>query len=50
VLAAMGLPPEQALGSIRLSLGFASTEADVDRALTVIPDIVDQLRAVPAAS
>jgi len=50
VLAAMGLPLEQALASIRFSLGFASTDADVDRALAVIPEVVEQLRAVPAAS
>ncbi len=50
VLAAMGLSNEQALASIRMSLGFASTDADVDRALEVIPDIVEQLRAMPAAS
>jgi len=50
VLAAMGLPRPRALSSIRLSLGFASTDADVDRALAVIPDAVEQLRAVPAAS
>jgi cysteine desulfurase len=54
VLAAMGLTREEALSSIRLSLGFASTEADVDRALGVVPTAVDTLRrargprAVPA--
>jgi cysteine desulfurase len=50
VLAAMGLPNDQALASIRMSLGFASTDADVDRALDVIPDIVERLRQMPAAS
>ena len=45
VLAAMGLPREDALASIRLSLGFASTAADVDRALATIPAAVDRLRA-----
>jgi cysteine desulfurase len=44
VLAAMGLPREDALSSIRLSLGFASTDADVDRALDVIPGAVASLR------
>lgn len=44
VLAAMGVPRDQALASIRLSLGFASTDADVDHALAVIPDVVAQLR------
>ena len=40
VLAAMGLPRADALASIRLSLGFASTETDVDIALDVIPTAV----------
>jgi cysteine desulfurase len=44
VLAAMGLARDDALVSIRLSLGFASTEADVDAALAVIPASVEQLR------
>ena len=33
VLAAMGLDRDDALSSIRLSLGYASTDADVDAAL-----------------
>jgi hypothetical protein len=41
----MGLPRERALASIRLSLGFPSTDADIDRALAVIPAAVAQLRA-----
>jgi cysteine desulfurase len=45
VLAAMGLPRDDALASIRLSLGFSSTDADVDRALATIPPAVDRLRA-----
>ena len=50
VLQAMGMPREDALSSIRLSLGYASTDADIDRALEVLPRAVEQLRAVPAAS
>jgi len=50
VLAALGLPRDDALASIRLSLGYASTDADVDTALDVIPRAVEQLRpAVTAA-
>jgi len=45
VLAAMGYPRQVAAGSLRLSLGFGSTDADVDRALAVIPDAVHQLAA-----
>jgi cysteine desulfurase len=50
VLAAMGVPRALAYGSLRLSLGWTSTEADVDRALEVVPGAVAQLRertAVP---
>ena len=44
VLAAMGIPRERAVGAVRLSLGPASTSADVDRALEVIPAAISQLR------
>jgi cysteine desulfurase len=44
VLAAMGLPRERALGSLRLSLGATTTTADVDLALAVIPPAVERLR------
>jgi cysteine desulfurase len=50
VLAAMGLSRADALASIRLTLGYPSTDADVGAALTAIPAAVEQLRAarVPA--
>ncbi len=44
VLAAMGVSPDLAAGALRLSLGWASTESDVDRALEAIPPAVEQLR------
>lgn len=44
VLLAMGLSDAEARCSIRLSLGFASTDADVDRALDAVPMAVAQLR------
>ena len=44
VLAAMGVPRDQAMGAVRLSLGPASTSADVDHALDVIPAAVAKLR------
>ena len=49
VLAAMGMDRVDALSSIRLSLGFASTAADIDAALTVIPEVVRTLRERSAA-
>lgn len=48
VLAAMGVPRELAKGSLRLSLGWSSTDADVDLALDVIPRAVAQLRRDPS--
>ncbi len=44
VLLAMGVTPERANGALRLSLGWTSTAADVDRALEVIPAAVTRLR------
>lgn len=45
VLHAMGIGPELAKGSLRLSLGWTTTEADVDHALEVVPQLVDRLRS-----
>jgi cysteine desulfurase len=50
VLAAMGVSPERAVGSLRLSLGWSTTDAEVDHALAVIPDAVAQLRERSAVS
>lgn len=45
VLAALGVADEVARGSLRLTLGWSTTEADVDRALTVIPPVVAKAAA-----
>ena len=50
VLDAMGVPRADALASVRLSLGFASTAADVDAALAVVPRAVEQLRSAGVAA
>jgi cysteine desulfurase len=50
VLAAMGLPPEWGIGSLRLSLGHANDKADVARVLETLPGIVAQLRAGEAGN
>ena len=44
VLAAMGVPEHLARGSLRLSLGWDSTEADVDAALVAVPAAVARVR------
>ena len=44
VLIAMGYPPSQALGALRLTLGHTSSEADVAMALHAVPAAVARLR------
>ncbi|HYN33812.1 MAG TPA: cysteine desulfurase family protein, partial [Ilumatobacteraceae bacterium] len=44
VLAAMGVDRATALGSLRLTLGHTTTEADIDRAIEVLVPAVDRLR------
>jgi cysteine desulfurase len=50
VLAAMGVPPDPRLGTLRLSLGWTSTAAEVDRVLDVLPAEVDRLRRAGASA
>jgi cysteine desulfurase len=44
VLLAIGLPHERAHGSLRLSLGYDTTDAEIDRVLAELPPIVERLR------
>ncbi len=44
VLAAMGFDRALAFGSLRLSLGYSSTEADVEAVLAALPPAVERLR------
>jgi len=46
VLLAMGLAPEIAQSSIRVSLGLGNTEEDVDYFLRELPPIIERLRAM----
>lgn len=45
VLLAMGYSAARARSSVRFSLGFYNTEADVDYLLEVLPPIIEKLRA-----
>ena len=45
VLAAMGVPAESARGALRLSLGWSTTEAEIDAALLAVPKAIENLRA-----
>jgi cysteine desulfurase len=44
VLLAIGLSPEEASSALRFSLGRCNTDEDIDRALTEVPEIVNELR------
>jgi cysteine desulfurase len=46
VLRAIGLRPEVARSSVRMSLGRFNTEEDIDRVLTELPEIVEKLREI----
>ncbi len=46
VLLAIGVPPERARGSLRFTVGADSTDEDVDYVLSVLPGIVERLRAM----
>ncbi|MCV7251548.1 cysteine desulfurase [Mycolicibacterium fluoranthenivorans] len=50
VLLAMGADPATARGSLRLSLGHTSSDADVDAALDALPAAVQRARAAALAS
>ena len=50
VLVAIGADPATARGSLRLSLGHTSTDADVDAALQVLPGAVERARQAALAS
>lgn len=45
VLAAMGIDRATARGSLRLSMGWSTTQADVDAAARGVPEVVERLRA-----
>ncbi len=46
VLLAIGLKPEQAHGSLRVTLGRQTTEKEIDYFLKVLPEIVKDLRKI----
>lgn len=50
VLIAMGVDPALARGALRFSLGHTSTEADVDRLLQALPQVLARSRAAGMAS
>jgi cysteine desulfurase len=49
VLTAMGYTDAEALGALRLSLGRATTDAEVGEACLVVPRVIAEIRAGSAA-
>ncbi|MFZ1971588.1 MAG: cysteine desulfurase NifS [Candidatus Acidiferrales bacterium] len=50
VLTAIGLTPDQARSSLRFSLGRPTTADEIDRAIAIIPAVVERLRALSPLS
>ena len=50
VLLAIGRPAEVAQGSLRITVGAANTDEDVDHLLSVLSDLVARLRGMPSLS
>jgi len=48
VLLAMGIDPQRARGSLRLTIGRDTTEAEVDRTLEVLASVIGRLRGLRA--
>jgi len=44
----MGVPPEEARNALRISLGWSTTESDVDAFLAAFPEIAARVRAAAA--
>jgi cysteine desulfurase len=48
VLLAMGIEPQAARGSLRLTIGRTTTEAEIDRSLEVLESVIGRLRTLRA--
>lgn len=46
VLAALGLPPRLAQGTVRFSLGRNTTEEEIDTVITKLPNVIKQMRSL----
>lgn len=46
VLAALGLPPRLAQGTVRFSLGRNTTEAEIDAVIAKLPKVIQQMRTL----
>jgi len=46
VLLAIGLKPQEAHGSLRLSLGRWTTEEEINKVLEILPEAIKKLRKI----
>jgi cysteine sulfinate desulfinase/cysteine desulfurase-like protein len=46
----MGVEPECATGSLRVSMGWSTAEADLDGFIRLLPRLIENLRAVKVAA
>jgi cysteine desulfurase len=46
VLLALGIPQEEAHGSLRITLGKENTEKDIDKLLEILPKVIKNLRKI----
>lgn len=44
VLTALGYPDDEARGSLRITLGRSTSDAEVDQAARIIPDVIERMR------
>ena len=44
VLEAMGVPTEEGMGALRLTLGRTTTAADVDKVVAELPAVIERAR------
>jgi cysteine sulfinate desulfinase/cysteine desulfurase-like protein len=42
----MGIPVAWAMGAVRFTLGYDTSEADVERALALVPVVANALRSI----
>jgi cysteine desulfurase len=49
VLTALGYPDDEARGSLRITLGRTTTDAEIDEAARIIPAVIERMRAASSA-
>ncbi len=50
VLTALGYPDDEARGSLRITLGRTTSDADIERAVELVPAVIERIRAASTAA